>query len=90
MTHIGLDEKTILVTGAAGFIAANLVKRLLSDVPTARIIGIDSVNDYYDVRLKEFRLNELSKKENFIFVKGNIADKALIESLLKNTSRPLL
>ena len=83
MTHIGLDEKTILVTGAAGFIAANLVKRLLSDVPTARIIGIDSVNDYYDVRLKEFRLNELSKKENFIFVKGNIADKALIESLFE-------
>ena len=83
MTHIGLDEKTILVTGAAGFIAANLVKRLLSDVPTARIIGIDSVNDYYDVRLQEFRLNELSKKENFIFVKGNIADKALIESLFE-------
>ena len=83
MTHISLDEKTILVTGVAGFIAANLVNRLLSDVPTAKIIGIDSVNDYYDVRLKEYRLYELSKNDNFIFVKGNIADKALIDSLFE-------
>ena len=80
MNHIDLNNKTIIVTGAAGFIGANLVKRLFTDVPTATIIGIDSVNDYYDVRLKEYRLNELSKNDNFTFIKGNIADKTLIES----------
>ena len=83
MTHISLDGKTILITGAAGFIGANLVKRLLADVPNAKIIGIDSVNDYYDVRLKEYRLEELSKNDNFTFIKGNIADKALIESFFE-------
>ena len=83
MNHIDLTGRTILVTGAAGFIGANLVKRLLSDVPTATIVGIDSVNDYYDVRLKEYRLNELSKNTNFTFIKGNIADKALIESVFE-------
>ena len=83
MTHISLDDKTLLVTGAAGFIGANLVKGLLADVPSARIIGIDSVNDYYDVRLKEYRLEELKKKENFTFIKGNIADNALVESVFE-------
>lgn len=78
ITHVDLNGKVILVTGAAGFIGAYLVKRLLSDVPTARIIGIDSVNDYYDVRLKEYRLKGLSENENFTFVRGNIADKGLI------------
>jgi len=83
MNHIDLNNKTIIVTGAAGFIGANLVKRLLSDVTTATIIGIDSVNDYYDVRLKEYRLEELKKYDNFTFIKGNIADKALIESIFE-------
>ena len=83
MTHISLDGRTILVTGAAGFIGANLVKRLLADVPSSKIIGIDSVNDYYDVRLKEYRLEELEKNENFTFIKGNIADKELIESVFE-------
>ena len=83
MTHISLDGRTILVTGAAGFIGANLVKRLLADVPSSKIIGIDSVNDYYDVRLKEYRLEELKKNENFTFIKGNIADKELIESVFE-------
>lgn len=83
MNHIDLNNKTILVTGAAGFIGANLVKRLLADVPTAIIIGIDSVNDYYDVRLKEYRLEELNRNANFTFIKGNIADKALIESVFE-------
>ncbi len=83
MTHISLDGKTILVTGAAGFIGSNLVKRLLEDTKTARIIGIDSVNDYYDVRLKEYRLEQLCKNDRFVFIKGNIADKETINSLFE-------
>lgn len=61
MDKINLNDKTLLVTGAAGFIGSNLVKRLLRDVKGATIIGIDNINDYYDVRLKEYRLSELNK-----------------------------
>ena len=59
MERINLDNKTIFVTGAAGFIGSNLVKRLFKDVKGATIVGIDNMNDYYDVRLKEFRLREI-------------------------------
>ena len=83
MTNISLDGKTVLVTGAAGFIGANLVKRLMEDVPSAKIIGIDSMNDYYDIRLKEYRLEELSMNSRFEFIKGNIADKELIVSVFE-------
>ena len=77
--NVDLKGKPILVTGAAGFIGANLCKRLLQDVPGAHVIGLDSVNDYYDVRLKEYRLRELANFPNFTFIKGNLADKALID-----------
>ena len=75
---IEINNKTILVTGAAGFIGSALAKRLCKETPNAKIIGYDSVNDYYDVSLKEYRLNELAKLQNFVFVKGNLADKKLL------------
>ena len=84
MNNIILSNKTIIVTGAAGFIGANLVKRLLSNVPSVNIIGIDSVNDYYDVKLKEYRLDELCRNNRFTFIKGNIADKELIEAVFES------
>ena len=70
--------KTILVTGAAGFIGSNLVKKLYKKLPEVQVIGIDNMNDYYDVRLKENRLEELMHYPSFTFIKGNIADKQLI------------
>lgn len=78
VSSIILSESTILITGAAGFIGSNLAKRVCKENPCATVIGVDSVNDYYDVALKEARLEELEKFENFTFIKGNIADKALI------------
>ena len=79
--NIKLTGKTILVTGAAGFIGSNLAKRLLKDVQGIKVIGIDNMNDYYDVRLKEERLKKLSGHESFTFIKGDIADKSLINKL---------
>lgn len=79
--NVKLSGKTVLVTGAAGFIGANLSKRLLQDFPDAQVIGLDNVNDYYDVRLKEYRLSELTTYPNYTFIKGNLADKALIDSI---------
>ena len=72
---IDLKGKTVIVTGAAGFIGSFLSERLLLDFEDIRVIGFDSVNDYYDIRLKESRLKKLQKHENFIFIKANLADK---------------
>lgn len=83
MSNINLNGKTILVTGAAGFIGSNLVKRIYQDASDVTVIGIDNMNDYYDVRLKEYRLNELSKYDTFTFIKGSIADKAAIDSIFE-------
>jgi UDP-glucuronate 4-epimerase len=83
MNAVTLDNKTILVTGVAGFIGANLVKRIYQEVPSVTVIGIDNMNDYYDVTLKEFRLNELANYPTFVFIKGNIADKILITELFE-------
>ena len=71
----------ILVTGAAGFIGSNLVKKIYKELTEALVIGIDNMNDYYDVRLKEQRLEELMQYPNFTFIKGNIADKQLINDV---------
>ena len=85
MEKVNLNHKTIFVTGAAGFIGSNLVKRLFKDTEGATIIGIDNMNDYYDVALKEFRLRELDNAvpegTTWKFVKGDIADKAAIDAI---------
>ena len=83
MSYVDLKNKTILVTGAAGFIGSNLVKRLYKDVEDVTVIGIDNMNDYYEVRLKEARLSELSAHPSFIFVKGSIADKELVNKVFE-------
>lgn len=80
--NIDLENKTILLTGAAGFIGANLTMRLMKDVPSAHIVGIDNMNDYYDPALKDFRLSQIEALNGkWTFVKGDIADKALIDKL---------
>lgn len=81
MTKIDLSNKTIFLTGVAGFIGSNLAKRIFSNVKDVKIVGIDNMNDYYDVRLKEARLEELLTQPNFMFIKGSIADKTLIEKI---------
>lgn len=78
MSKVNLEKKTILVTGAAGFIGANLVRRICEESPSSTVIGIDNLNDYYDVTLKESRLKELEKYPSFVFIRGNIADKPLM------------
>ncbi len=84
--NVAFNTKTILVTGSPGFIGANLVTRLLRDLPSGHIIGLDSMNDYYDVSLKEYRLAEIEKVAatspvKHTFIKGNLADKALIDGI---------
>ena len=82
-TKINLRNKSVFITGVAGFIGSNLAKRLLSTVEDVKVVGLDNMNHYYDVRLKEARLNELEQFENFSFVKGNLADKSVIEAIFE-------
>ena len=79
--NINLSSKTVLVTGAAGFIGSGLAKTLLGRGENIRVVGIDNMNDYYDVHIKEERLKALSADGHFVFIKGNIADKALVDSI---------
>ena len=80
---IELTNKTILVTGAAGFIGSNLALKLLEKFNVKKVIGFDNVNDYYDVKIKEYRLNKLSKFDKFTFIKGNLADKELVKKVFE-------
>lgn len=73
----------LFITGAAGFIGSNLVKRVLSQNPGCKVVGLDNMNGYYDVRLKESRLRELEQYPNFTFIYGDLADKSLIDSLFE-------
>ena len=91
MQSVELNHKTILVTGSAGFIGSNLVKRLFKDLKGATVVGIDNMNDYYDVRLKEYRLEELEMisealidhSNQWVMVKGDIADKTTIDGIFE-------
>lgn len=80
-TEINLNQKTILVTGAAGFIGYHLIKKLYQNMLQIKVVGIDNMNDYYDVRIKESRFEELSKNTDFTFIRGSIADKELIHKV---------
>lgn len=73
----------ILITGSSGFIGSNLAKRILNTEPDTKVIGLDNMNDYYDVRIKEARLAELQKFANYTFIQGNLADKELINSIFE-------
>lgn len=90
--NIQLENKTILVTGAAGFIGANLVAKLLSTVKDVKLVGLDNMNDYYDVSIKEYRLAEIQRLAEtkpdckWTFVRGNLADKSLVERVFTEHS----
>lgn len=76
-------RKIVFITGASGFIGSNLAKRILTTEPDTKVIGLDNMNDYYDVRIKEARLAELQSFDNYTFVKGDLADKVLINTIFK-------
>lgn len=78
-----MQGNVVFITGSSGFIGSNLAKRILTTEPDTKVIGLDNMNDYYDVRIKEARLAELQKFENYTFIKGNFADKALINSIFE-------
>ncbi len=91
LPNIELKSKTVLITGAAGFIGANLAKEILASTESVRVVGLDNMNDYYDVSIKEYRLREIeavssANKAEWVFIKGNIADKVLVDELFQKYS----
>lgn len=87
MTNVDLNNKTIFITGVSGFIGSNLAMKLFDTLEGIKIIGIDNMNDYYDVKLKESRLEALERDPNFLFIQGNIADKETIDTIF-STYKP--
>ena len=75
--------KTYLITGVAGFIGSNLAKKVLKENTEIQVVGIDNLNEYYDIKIKEARLKKLEQNKNFVFIKGNIADKEALEKIFK-------
>lgn len=82
-SNVTLTSKTVLVTGVAGFIGSNLAQRLFQEITDIKVVGIDNMNDYYDIRLKEERLKKLFGFESFIFIKGDISDKHTVDNLFQ-------
>ncbi|MGN1372249.1 MAG: NAD-dependent epimerase/dehydratase family protein [Candidatus Coprovivens sp.] len=82
--NINLNKKTIFITGVAGFIGSYLAKRILNEYKDTLVIGLDNMNEYYDVKIKESRLNELTNYEKFNFIKGNLADKQIINKIFED------
>ena len=82
-SNVTLTSKTVLVTGVAGFIGSNLAQRLFQEITDIKVVGIDNMNDYYDIRLKEERLKKLFGFESFIFIKGDISDKYTVDNLFQ-------
>ena len=78
-----MERKTVFITGASGFIGSNLANRILTTEPNTQVVGLDNMNNYYDVHIEESRLAELQKFENYTFIKGNLADKALINEIFE-------
>ena len=75
--------KKYFITGAAGFIGSNLAKRILKEEKNVQVIGLDNMNEYYDIKIKEWRLTELKKFDNFKFIKGDLSDKETVENVFK-------
>ena len=84
MNKINLQNKNIFITGTSGFIGYYLAKRVLTEVEGVKVIGLDNMNDYYDVRLKEARLKDLEQYSNYTFIKGDLADRELINKIFED------
>ena len=83
MNKINLQNKNIFITGTSGFIVYYLAKRVLTEFCDVKVIGLDNMNDYYDVRIKEARLSDLEQYSNYTFIKGDLANRELINNIFE-------